>query len=58
MNAREEADVRAALIGVSLTSDEVADDFLSAVRDMDLHVAKLSRTLPVSLEPALKLGFE
>jgi hypothetical protein len=54
---REEAEVRAALIGLSLTSEEVAADFLSAVRAMDIHVAKLPRTLPVSLEPAVKLGF-
>lgn len=57
MTEREEAEVRAALIGLSLTSEEVAADFLSAVRAMDIHVAKLPRALPVSLEPAVKLGF-
>ena len=57
MKEREEAEVRAALIGLSLTSDEVAADFLFAVRAMDIHVAKLPRNLPVALEPAVKLGF-
>lgn len=57
MTEREEAEVRAALIGVALTTDEVAEDFLAAVRSMDLHIAKLPRDLPPGLEPAVKLGF-
>ncbi|MFY7960751.1 MAG: hypothetical protein ACOVVK_11795 [Elsteraceae bacterium] len=57
MTEREEAEVRAALIGVVLTTDEVAEDFLAAVRSMDLHIAKLPRDLPPGLEPAVKLGF-
>ena len=56
MTEREEAQARAALIGVTLNGDQVAADFLAAVRAMDLHVGKLPRDLPVDLEPATRLG--
>lgn len=56
MTELEEAEARAALVGVTLKSDQVAADYLSAVRAMDLHVGKLPRNLPVDLEPATKLG--
>ncbi len=58
MTEREEAEVRAALIGMALNTDKVAEDFLAAVRAMDLHVQKLPRSLPPSVEPAIKLGFQ